>query len=121
MRIQNNFRHLFPMGLNLTFVHLPHGLAPSFQRIEYRTFERAINKETLSCGTGALACACVVQALNLAEIEKTPIYPYLYNRDHPDSFYVMAPQTPAPNQWRITGKPKLISDNIFAVQDSFVN
>lgn len=112
MRIQHYFSHLFPMGLNLTFVHLPHGPGPFPSRIEYRTFERAINKETLSCGTGALACACVVQALNLAEIETTPIYPYQYNKNHPDSFYVLASQTPAPDQWKITGKPELISDNI---------
>lgn len=112
MRIQHNFSHLFPMGLNLSFVHLPQEPGPFPSRIEYRTFERAINKETLSCGTGALACACVIQALNLAEIETTPIYPYQYNRYHPDSFYVVAPQTPAPDQWKITGKPELISENI---------
>jgi|GEM_PF-4258467 len=109
MRIQTDFNHLFPMGLNLTFIHLPHENHSSFHRIEYRCFERAINKETLSCGTGALASACVVQALNLAEIAKTPIYPYLYNRYHSDSFYRMAPHTPAQEQWRITGKPELIT------------
>lgn len=112
MRIQNSFKHLFPMGLNLTFMHLLYETGSSLPLIEYRCFERAINKETLSCGTGAFACACVVQTLNLAEIEKTPIYPCHYNRYYPDSFYIMSPHTPVLDQWRITGKPELISENI---------
>lgn len=112
MRIQNNFGHLFPKGLNLTFVHMSQAPGSGLPCIEYRCFERAINKETLSCGTAALACSAVAQALNLAKIEQTPIFPYLYNRYHPDSFYTLTPHTPQQGLWRITGNPEQISDNI---------
>lgn len=111
MRIQHDFKHLFPKGLNLTFIHLSEESHSSVPRIEYRSFERAINKETLSCGTGALACATVVQVLNLAP-DKTPIYPYLYNRYYQDSFYTLTPHTPKKGQWRITGNPEQISEKI---------
>jgi diaminopimelate epimerase len=112
MRLQHDFKHFFPRGLNLTFIHLSQEPGAPVPLIEYRCFERAINKETLSCGTAALACASVVQALNLAQIEKTPVYPYLYNRYHPDSFYNITPHTQEQNLWKITGNPELISPKI---------
>ena len=58
--LNSQYRHFFPRGINVNFVNNPnHGLS-----LEYRTFERGINKETMSCGTGALACAFVVSRLN---------------------------------------------------------
>ncbi len=45
---------LFPEGANVNFVRYPDG-----HRMEIRTFERGVEAETLSCGSGILAGAAV--------------------------------------------------------------
>lgn len=65
MAIAETCRHLFPIGMNVDFVRItdPAG------GLEYRCFERGINHETLSCGTGAIACCCVARGLGLIRAE----------------------------------------------------
>jgi diaminopimelate epimerase len=47
-----------PSGVNVNFAQaLPGG------RIQMRTYERGVEGETLSCGTGAMAVACVASRL----------------------------------------------------------
>ncbi len=48
------YRDRFPRGINVNFVR-----RHPDQRIRYRCFERGIDRETLACGTGALAVAYV--------------------------------------------------------------
>ncbi|MCP4370675.1 MAG: hypothetical protein GY797_21565 [Deltaproteobacteria bacterium] len=115
MRVQHEFCHYFPQGLNLTFVHVletSDNSEPSGPLIRYRCFERAINKETLSCGTAALACAGVLRSIGCCRKSSISIYPYLFNLNHPSAFYTVYPETPVPDQWRIVGQPELISDHI---------
>ncbi len=53
------FHRLFqPQGTNVNVaqIHTPH-------KISIRTYERGVEAETLACGTGALACACIGTAL----------------------------------------------------------
>jgi diaminopimelate epimerase len=61
MAIAEGHSHLFPIGMNVDFVRI----TDPFGGLEYRCFERGINHETLSCGTGAIACCCVARALDL--------------------------------------------------------
>jgi diaminopimelate epimerase len=62
---------LFPHGINVNFARVVHkdGI------IEYRTFERGVNKETLACGTGAIAVATVAFQLGVVKSNRIELWP----------------------------------------------
>ncbi len=82
MRINHKYANLFPAGMNVNFVR------PVYKNkvniLEYRCFERGINKETLACGTGAVAISYISKRLNITRTKQNTIWPYLcrlYNSD----------------------------------------
>ncbi|MEM7251124.1 MAG: diaminopimelate epimerase, partial [Pseudomonadota bacterium] len=68
----NRFPGLFPAGVNVNMAHVVDGQ----RAIEYRTYERGINRETLACGTGALAVSYVAQALGLVTDDCLALIPH---------------------------------------------
>ncbi|HEV7667086.1 MAG TPA: diaminopimelate epimerase [Thermoanaerobaculia bacterium] len=60
---------LGPAGANVDFVRFP--AEANRHRMEIRTFERGVEGETLSCGTGVLASAAVGLTLGLAAMPLT--------------------------------------------------
>ena len=62
---------IFPEGANVNFAKLEGRGGQDGRPIEIRTFERGVEGETLSCGTGSVAVASVARRLGLAGDEVT--------------------------------------------------
>ena len=80
-RINQNFKDLFPYGINVNLVRVvdPCGT------LEFRCFERGIGHETLACGTGAVAASVVTQALNICGSEEILVWPHRCRWYYPES------------------------------------
>jgi diaminopimelate epimerase len=63
---------VFPIGININFVRFDRRAGA----LEYRCFERGINRETLACGTGALAAAFVAHRLNIMNSSRIKVLPH---------------------------------------------
>ncbi len=81
--INKHYSDRFPFGVNVNFARV---LSAPENIIQYRCFERGINRETLACGTGAIAVSHVAKTLRLAVgNDKITIIPYLCNYYEPDT------------------------------------
>ncbi|MCL7412076.1 MAG: diaminopimelate epimerase [ANME-2 cluster archaeon] len=60
------YHNLFPKGTNVNFVHVVDN-----GHVNIRTFERGVEGETLSCGTGSVASAVIAHHLGLTGSEVT--------------------------------------------------
>lgn len=104
-----NYRHIFPKGININFVRK----LPGEDIIEYRCFERGINKETLACGTGALACAFVMRSLERVTSNEIRLWPYLCRTFKHDAEILVKRDLEG---WWISGRPTLLFTGRFAPQ-----
>ena len=59
----------FPRGANVTLA------SPRGDGFDQRTYERGVEGETRSCGTGAVAVAAVARKLGLTERDSLPVHP----------------------------------------------
>lgn len=73
MSINRDYPSLFPRGLNVNFLRP----SPDGKTLEYRCFERGIERETWACGTGAIACAFVAKRLGLVQDDQVDLHPHL--------------------------------------------
>ena len=108
MFLNDNFRSQFPAGINLSFAQVI-----DHDRVEYRCFERGINRETLSCGTGAMAVAVVSRHRDLVPGSKVQVVPHLcrnYRRD--PSILVERCER---GNWHLVGAPRLLMEGKFAM------
>lgn len=114
---------LFPNGINVNFARI---IQTDKTVLEYRTFERGINKETMSCGTGAVAVAYIAKQLNLISSTPIDLWPHLsrwFDRD------ATLQVTEAPGGWKLNARPKKVyqgtyhmtpSNSIFDNQDIYL-
>jgi diaminopimelate epimerase len=97
---------LFPAGININFVrHVREADA-----LEYRCFERGINRETLACGTGALATAIVAERLNVVRGRTLTVWPHRC-RWHDESAVIQVRKTA--EGWVLFGRPIRLCQGTF--------
>jgi diaminopimelate epimerase len=111
MYLNTRCSHIFPKGINVNFVDLP----ADSDALEYRCFERGINKETLACGTGALAVSFVARRLNLVKAQKIAVRPHRSRWYNPDAFILVDEDK---DRWTLKGKPAMLLEGKFLLEKS---
>ena len=106
--------YLFPAGVSVNFVRLhPDNV------VEYRCFERGINRESLACGTGALACAYVTHHLRGADEHITNVFPSRCRWYDPEARIQVSHDRTV---WMLESSPtKLFEGNYVAIERVFEN
>lgn len=100
-----NGSNLFPKGINIDFARIT---GPD--SIEYRCFERGVNRETLSCGTGAVACYAAARNLNLIQSDRVGILPHLCRLFNPESGFTIQKTG---NSTCLFGEPQVVCNGDF--------
>lgn len=94
---------LFPEGININFVRV---LDARQGIVEYRCFERGNRKETLACGTGAIAIAAASRQFNLVETDVLRLWPK--SARHRDPRAELRTNRDADGNWWLEGNPRLL-------------
>jgi hypothetical protein len=82
--------------------------------LEYRCFERGIDKETLACGTGALAVSFVARRLNLIKAKQIAVWPHRSRWYDPEAFILVDQNK---DRWSLKGKPVMLLEGKFLLED----
>jgi len=108
--INNEFKDSIPKGLNVNLALI----TEDGSAVEYRCFERGINRETLACGTGAIAVALACQALGYLSTPAVDVLPHRCRWFEPDAVIRIDRQR---EDWVLNGQPRLLFDGRFALED----
>jgi diaminopimelate epimerase len=101
--INKHYRDRFPFGINVNFARV---LSAPENIIQYRCYERGINRETLACGTGAIAVSHIATILRLITgHDKITIIPYLCDYYEPNTKISV---TVKADGIQLSGKPKTL-------------
>jgi len=96
--LNKQYADVFPTGINVNFAKLN----KENNSIEYRCFERGIFRETLACGTGALAVSYVARRLNLLDSNPLVVLPHRSRWEYPDSKILVLEDE---SGWLLFGQP----------------
>ncbi len=108
--INKYYPDLFPMGININFVNITQD-----HILEYRCFERGINRETLACGTGAVASCFVAHDLQLVTTKAITVLPFRCRWYDPQAtIYVKE----GDNGWILSGTPNRLFEGTFNFEAS---
>ncbi len=110
--INTHYRDRFPAGVNVNFARRDHGTAS----IEYRCYERGVYKETLACGTGAVAVAYIVNYFLGYEGNGIKILPHRCRWFKPHA--VMAVNN-SEDGWILEGQPDIVAEIDFRFEPPF--
>ncbi len=112
--INRNCMDYFPAGLNVNFARVQRDSAV----VEYRCFERGIHRETLACGTGALAVAYVARALDMIKSKRVMVLPHQC-RQFQKSAQIEVQDTDS--GWVLHGRPSFLFQGTFMLGASKTN
>jgi diaminopimelate epimerase len=98
--VNQRYRELFPQGVHLNFARiLGDGI------VEYRTWERAIDCETLACGSGAVAMTHVGRTYGLLQGTQVTFWPHRCRWYQPQASLGV---NVTDNGFLLSGRPKLV-------------
>lgn len=106
MSLNNDYSHYFPAGLNINFVRILDGSGV----IEYRCFERGINRETWACGTGAVAVSYIARHLNMVTGNQVIVWPHCTRTTDPNAQLRIEVSG---NDYFLYGNPVLLFEGVF--------
>ncbi len=104
--INKNYAHIFPSGISVNVVRM----SSKSNVIEYRCYERGINRETSACGTGALAVSFVARQLGFTDTGKITVLPIRGRWDEPDAQMLIEQ---VETGWLLHGKPRILVQGDF--------
>ena len=106
--LNRRHRELFPAGINVNVVRVDETAGA----IEYRTYERGIEHETLACGTGAVAAVHATAALGLLRRDRYTVWPHRCRWYEPDTCIEVHRET---NQdWVLQTMPRMLFEGMLA-------
>ena len=104
--INKNYAHIFPAGISVNVVRRSN----TSNVLEYRCFERGINRETSACGTGAMAVAFVAKQLGFTKTGKITVLPIRGRWDEPNAQLLIEQ---VESGWLLYGKPRILVQGNF--------
>jgi diaminopimelate epimerase len=105
--INKNYAHIFPSGISVNVVRR-NGTATNV--LQYRCFERGINRETSACGTGALAVSFVAKQLGFTTTGTITVLPIRCRWNEPEAQMLIEQVA---NGWLLHGKPRILIQGNF--------
>lgn len=107
--INREYAHIFPVGININFVSFDETAGA----IEYRCFERGLNRETLSCGTGALAISFIARQFDFSDTNPSIVWPHRSRWHDPDAQVLVKE---GEGGWIIFGSPEPLFEGLFLTE-----
>jgi diaminopimelate epimerase len=104
--VNQHYRELFPQGVHLNFARITGSGA-----IEYRTWERAIDRETLACGSGTIAMAHVGRGYGILTGTNFTFWPHRCRWYQPDAALEVSATSLG---FVLAGRPELICEGTAA-------
>ena len=101
--INTHYRDRFPAGVSVNFVRKDQ----SSSSIEYRCYERGVYKETLACGTGAVAAAYIVDHFQGYEGSAIKVLPHRCRWFKPHALMAV---NNTKDGWVLEGQPEIVAE-----------
>lgn len=104
--INRKYTNIFPAGISVNVVRR-NGTS---NVLEYRCFERGINRETTACGTGALAVSYVARQLGYTQAGTITVLPIRCRWNEPEARMLVEQ---VETGWLLHGKPRILIQGNF--------
>jgi len=101
--INTHYRDRFPSGVNVNLVRK----VPGSTSIEFRCYERGVYRETLACGTGAVAVAYIVKYFHGYEEKGIKILPHRCRWFKPHALMAVNNDE---DGWVLEGQPDIVAE-----------